>query len=171
MPMVKMLVECFDNIKPILKYKNSIKESIFHYLITKEVCVYFKAKKTPFNVKSWNMPDVNGVTPFMKALQVSGDRSKIKFIEWIFANCCKNSDEKLKLIYQYDNDGLMALDKVSGTVMHFLVNYVKSKCTYKSIKDLDKLIPLYLYALKSNKLDLAKWTLSMLKNNSERKKL
>jgi len=55
--------------------------------------------------------------------------------------------------------------------MHFLINFIKSKCSYKSIKDLDKLIPLYLFALKSNKLDLAKWTLSMLKNEADRKKL
>merc|ERR1712012_579346 len=74
-------------------------------------------------------------------------------------------------IYQYDNDGEMSLDKVSGTVMHFLINFIKSNIAYRSTKDLNKLIPLYLYSLRSNNLDLAKWTLSLLKNPSDRKKL
>merc|ERR1719242_331782 len=82
MPMVKLLVESCDNIKTVLKYKNSINESIYHYLITKEICEYFKGMKVPFNVKSWSIKDVNGVTPFMKALQVSGGRSVVKFIKW-----------------------------------------------------------------------------------------
>ena len=170
-PMVKQLLENCDNIKTMLKYKNAVEETIHHYLITQEMCEYFKTMKVTFNFKSWSIKDVNGVTPFMKALQGTGDRSKIEFIEWIFANCCKNTDEKLKLIYQYDNDGLMALDKVSGTVMHFLIHFVKSKVAYKSSKDLDKLIPLYLYSLRNNNLKMAKWTLSLLKNASDRKKL
>ena len=42
MPMVKLLVESCDNIKAVLKYENSIQESIYHYLLTKDVCEYFK---------------------------------------------------------------------------------------------------------------------------------
>ena len=107
----------------------------------------------------------------MKAIRVSGDQSTIAFIDWIFANCSKSTDEKLKLVYQYDNDGVMVLEKVSGTVLHFLIRFVKSKCTYKSKKDLEKLIPLYLYSLKHSNLELAKWTLALLKNKADRRKL
>ena len=172
MPLVRELVESLDDIEALLQYENAAEESIYHYLITKEVCEYFQSMKVlTFNVKSWSIKDVNGRTPFMKALQVSGDRSKIAFIDWIFTNCCKNTEEKLKLVYQYDNDGVLALEKVSGTVLHFLIQFVKSKCTYKSMKDLDKLIPLYLYALKHSNLELAKWTLSLLKNAADRRKL
>ena len=171
MPLVRELVGSLHDVEAVLQYENSADESLYHYMITQEVCEYFKEMKVTFNFKSWSQRDVDGITPFMKALQVSGDHSRIAFIDWIFANCCKNTDEKLKLIYQYDNDGVMALEKVSGTVMHFLINFVKSKCSYKSMKDLDKLKPLYLYALKHNNLELAEWTLSLLKSDGNRTNL
>ena len=134
MPMVKLLVESCDKFKAVLKYKNSKMESIYHYLITQDLCEYFKSMKVTFNVESWSITDVNGVTPFMKALQVSGDRSKIEFVKWIFANCCNNTEEKLSLIYQYDNTGRMAFQYAGGTLEHYLINFVKSKCNYKSIE-------------------------------------
>ena len=171
MPLVKEFVESLDDIEVLLQYENSIQESIYHYLITKEVCEYFKSLNVlTFNEESWNQKDINGVTPFMKALRVSGDRSRIALIDWIFANCCKNTEEKLKLIYQCDNDGDLALQYADGTVHHFLINFVKSKCSYKSATDLDKLIPLYLFSLRRNNLTLAKWALSLL-NATDRAKL
>merc|ERR1719474_398873 len=58
----------------------------------------------------------------------------------------------------------MALDKASGTVMHFLIRFLKSNVIYKSAKDLDDLIPLYLYAVKTGNLKLAKWVLGLLRD-------
>ena len=137
MPMVKLLVESCDSIKALLNYNNSRMESIYHYLLTQEVCEYFKsmkAMKLEFNVESWSIRDIDGITPFMKALRVSGERSKIECIKWIFKNCCKTSKEKLKLIYQYDNDDVLALEYAGGTVLNFLIRFMKSKCNYKSIE-------------------------------------
>ena len=129
--------------------------------------------KLPFSVKTWGQKDVDGKTPFRYAIESAGTRSVVKFMEWILEKHCKNNDERLKLIYQYDNEGKNLLDTVYGVKLNFIRQFLKT--TLKSIKnsklDLDKLVPLYLYAIKGSNLILAKWTLDLLKNKADRKKL
>ena len=103
MSCVRQLVEGVDDKKQILNYSNARNESIYHYLRTMEVCQCFKKELgVSFNAKTWSMKDVDGITPFMKAMAAPGTHLKMEFMEWILAECCKNDEERLKLIYQCD---------------------------------------------------------------------
>ena len=145
--------------------------------VNRESVDYFhKHYKLSFSVKTWGQKDVDGKTPFRYAIESAGTRSVVKFIEWILEKHCKNNDERLKLIYQYDNEGRNVLDTVSGVKLNFILQFLKT--TLESTKnskldslDLDQLVPLYLYAIKGSNLALAKWTLDLLKNKADRKKL
>ena len=69
---LKLLMTGCRDIKQVLNlfhYSNALGESIYHYMLTQEVCVYFQEDLgVEFSRKTWGMQDYHGVTPLMRAM-------------------------------------------------------------------------------------------------------
>jgi len=71
---LKMLMEGCKDIKQVLKlfhYSNTLGESIYHYILTLEVCRYFESTLgVEFSKETWGKKDNAGSTPLMRAMTV-----------------------------------------------------------------------------------------------------
>eukprot|EP01084_Bolivina_argentea_P184884 318861_1 len=95
--------------KLIMKYTNNEKQNIYHFVKTIQQCEYLRTHyNISFGFEAFNNSDQDGNTAFMKI--VSNKECKIQFIEWILNNECKNNEEKLQLIHNYNKKGENALD-------------------------------------------------------------
>ena len=176
----------FKQLLDLFTYSNAVNESIYHYMLTKEVCLYFQeVLGVNFNMKAWGTQDSDGVTPLMRAMKlyerdhsmISNDDNMrtndkaVEFLEWIFNDCCINDAQRLWLIYRTAGDGENLLDKTSGAVQRYLVNQVELMLSNKSNFDLESLIPIWLFALKESDIDLAKRLIVLVKDGSRRLEL
>eukprot|EP01084_Bolivina_argentea_P073201 132838_1 len=115
MSCLKALLDHISDIKPFINYTNNKNETIYHYLLTKEICDFFKTKfKLSFGFKQFNKKNINNKTPFMLAISKGSYKKDLEFQEWILNDCCKNNDEKIKLIYEYDDDENNSLNLSMG---------------------------------------------------------
>ena len=70
---LKFLIEKlpFKQLLELLTYSNAMDETIYHYVLTKELCEYFEDDLgVNFSMKMWGMQDSDGVTPLMRAMAI-----------------------------------------------------------------------------------------------------
>ena len=169
---LKEILSHYDDksIQKVISFRNNKKQTIFRFLKNIETCKFLEKTFKSFHVgfKEFNQIDVDGMTPFMAIIKHS---SKLKFIIWIL-NQCKTDSEKLKLIYNCNKNGDNSLDLApSGSMQElFLIKTIKSiLSTYQRIKDITFLIPIFLHSLKTGKIDLSQFLLSLLNNDNDKK--
>merc|ERR1712173_167753 len=116
------------------------------------------------------MGDVDSMSPFMGIVKYSAE---YQFVEWMLNIQCKNGDEKLKLIYNHNKDGDNALNFAGKTDLKFLlINTIKDVLSsYKKIKDIKIVIPIFLNSLERGDIKLSQWLLSLFDSNSDKRKL
>ena len=190
----------FKQLMNLFHYSNALNESIYHYSLTKEVCIYFEEELgVEFSIKMWGMQDSDGVTPLMRAMtlhendqydtkenmtqiqsgmagrttinDIRTNDKAVDFLGWVLTKCCINDEQRLWLIYRTANNGESVLDKTSGAVQRYLINLVVSMLESEENLDLESLIPIWLFSLKKSNIDLAKRLLGLVKDDSDRLEL
>jgi len=171
---LKELLSCYDgsSIKSVIAFKNNKGQNIYRFIKNVETCKFLEKTYNciTFGFKEFNEGDVDEMTPFMSIVKHA---QKLKFIIWIL-NQCKTDSEKLKLIYNCNKDGENALDLAPFASIQelFLIKTVKTiLSTYQRIKDITFIVPIFLHSLKTGRIDLTQFLLSLLNSTSDRKKL
>ena len=159
-----LLKDCSKkDIKRIMENKDG---EIYFYLRPKSYDYIHNTFKLKATFKQFSRGYSDGNTPFM---QWAG--GKTEFVEKIL-DLCKNNEERLKLIYQCNDDGESALTKANSKNQSVFMKLIKSIISStKKFKNLDLLIPIFLFSLRVEKIDLAKWLLSKLSISSNKRKL
>ena len=61
----------FKQLLNLFHYSNALRESIYHYMLSKHVCLYFQEELgVEFSMETWEKKDYHGVTPLMRAMTV-----------------------------------------------------------------------------------------------------
>eukprot|EP01083_Nonionella_stella_P151407 483661_1 len=158
-----------DEMKQIIQYKNNKNETICNLIKNRKIYRYLTTHydlNMTFEVLS--RCDVEGDSVFMTAVR-NGDAN---YVQCLLDQC--TDEEKLKLIYHYNEDQLNVLDfaQKKDEMRYQLVQTIKRIISSQKTTDLEgTIIPIFLWSLKCGNVDLCKWLLSNVNTDSDKIKV